>query len=402
VLVSQRFPSWLLGQKPLERVKLACYNITHAARFGKIIRDLLQSPEFAQMFPASETRLPNTTSAEEWSTAGRAALRDAQPSFKALGLATGFVGQAADTLLIDDPYSSPQDALSETIRESTWLFWTASAKVRLNDDTNVVVMFHRYHEDDLAGRLWHEGEWEMMRYPAIADESARWPALPPGRKVGEKLSPRISDAFLADMQSMPSIWLGQFQGIPLPPGGGLIKRSYFRTITPEQVPPLEAAVIGVDLAVSAKTSADYTVALPLGVDAENRYYLFRPARGQWEPPDARREIMTRIATFGKARRIGVESVASQSGYVTELRREPAMRGYAIIDIGRHGDKVLLASGWIPIAEQGRIYLVDDGSGWTETFLRECESFPLGTHDDQVDSVGIAFATSPRKREWNVG
>jgi hypothetical protein len=34
VIVSQRFPAWLLGEKPTHRVKVACYNVTHATKFG--------------------------------------------------------------------------------------------------------------------------------------------------------------------------------------------------------------------------------------------------------------------------------------------------------------------------------------------------------------------------------
>lgn len=32
IIVSQRFPAWLIAKKPTHRVKLACYNITHALR----------------------------------------------------------------------------------------------------------------------------------------------------------------------------------------------------------------------------------------------------------------------------------------------------------------------------------------------------------------------------------
>src|SRR5438067_1088306 len=37
ILVSQRFPAWLLARRPTERIKLAAYNITHATRFARIV-----------------------------------------------------------------------------------------------------------------------------------------------------------------------------------------------------------------------------------------------------------------------------------------------------------------------------------------------------------------------------
>ncbi|WP_230687892.1 hypothetical protein, partial [Streptococcus pneumoniae] len=76
---------------------------------------------------------------------------------------TGFVGQGVDTLIIDDPYASPQDAYSAAVRLSVDTFWDAGASVRLNPDTNVVVMFHRYHEEDIAGYLMAKGGWEVIR-----------------------------------------------------------------------------------------------------------------------------------------------------------------------------------------------------------------------------------------------
>lgn len=406
IIVSQRFPSWLIGCDPNTRIKLACYNITHATEFSKINLQLMQEPEFLMMFPNTDCRLVMDNQ-EVWTTRGRSRFKDGQPSFKALGLRTGFVGQGADTLIIDDPYASPQEALSETIRESVWQFWESGAKVRLREDSNVVVMFHRYHSDDLAGKMYDQGGWEMLRFAAEADDDESMPD-PMCREAGEILSPRLTPGFIEEQKRTPSVWLGQFQGRPLPPGGGMIKRSYFRTLTPDQVPPLVNCVFGGDLAVSKETTADYTVFGPLGVDANNTYYLFRPARGQWEPPQARREMMTRLFSFVSTtfpvKVVGLESVAALSGYVTEMRQEPEMAGYVVADIGRHGDKVLLASGWVPIAEQGRMVLVDDGSGWTETFLRECEGFPLGKKDDQVDWVGLSFETLrrvPRPSEGNV-
>src|SRR5262245_23230503 len=41
IIVSQRFPAWMLARQPTSRVKLACHNITHASHFGKITRDLM-------------------------------------------------------------------------------------------------------------------------------------------------------------------------------------------------------------------------------------------------------------------------------------------------------------------------------------------------------------------------
>jgi hypothetical protein len=138
LIISQRFPAWMLGKKPLGRVRLACYNISHAERFSKVNLSIMQSAEYQAMFP--DALVPDRTTAEEWSTVARAKLLDANPSFKALGLGTGFTGLGVDTLIIDDPYKNRQEALSEATNVNLWGWWSDVVLPRMNPSTNVVVM----------------------------------------------------------------------------------------------------------------------------------------------------------------------------------------------------------------------------------------------------------------------
>src|SRR5688572_31353664 len=57
----------------------------------------------------------------------------------------------------------------------TRAFWSDTAKPRLNEDANVVVMFHRYTESDIAGWLMEQepDEWELIRYAAEDRKSTR-------------------------------------------------------------------------------------------------------------------------------------------------------------------------------------------------------------------------------------
>jgi hypothetical protein len=287
VIVSQRFPAWLLGEKPTHRVKVACYNITHATKFGKLIRDLMQSTEYASLFLNPDTQLPKITSAESWSTLGRLSMRDSQPSFKALGLATGFVGEGCDTLIIDDPYASPEEAYSETINKKVHSFWSDTAKPRLNEKTNVVVMFHRYQEYDLAGWLMEQepDEWELIRYSAVADGQYRHPVTerlyddPLGRKEGEKLSERFSDTWIASQQQNSFVWLSQFQGRPTAKGGLFFKHEWFEVVG--AVPANSRRVWYWDKAGADEGKGDFTVGVLMAKDKDGIFYVEDVVRGQW-------------------------------------------------------------------------------------------------------------------------
>src|SRR5688572_24955104 len=102
IIISQRYPSWKLGVKPLSRVRLACYNLTHAERFSKVNLSIMRGADFKGFFPSENCEVPEKCPADEWSTKARAKLLDANPSFKALGLGSGFTGLGVDDLIIDD------------------------------------------------------------------------------------------------------------------------------------------------------------------------------------------------------------------------------------------------------------------------------------------------------------
>jgi hypothetical protein len=79
-------------------------------------------------------------------------------------------GRGADLVVIDDPLK-PEEALSDTRRKSANEWYDHTLYSRLNDKANsaVVVVMHRLHEDDLAGHVLAQEDWEVVRFPAIAE-----------------------------------------------------------------------------------------------------------------------------------------------------------------------------------------------------------------------------------------
>jgi hypothetical protein len=127
-------------------------------------------PEFLGAFSDAGARVPAITQAkrvEHPPPAPRSAMGRRRSSRSAW--AVGFTGLGVDTLILDDPYKNREEAYSSATNEGIWAWWTEVVIPRLNPATNVVVMFHRWKEDDLAGRLLAQGGWEHLRFPAIAD-----------------------------------------------------------------------------------------------------------------------------------------------------------------------------------------------------------------------------------------
>jgi predicted phage terminase large subunit-like protein len=364
----------------------------------------MQSGEYAEMFPSPKLRLPVVASTEEWSTSARRALRDGQPSFKALGLATGFVGQGVDTLIIDDPYASPQDAYSPIINASTHGFWSDTAKPRLNDETNVVVMFHRYTETDLAGWLMETepNEWELIRYAAIADGDYVHPDTgkvypdPIGRAEGEKFSARFSNDWYETQQKNTFVWLSQFQGRPSAREGGMFKLHQLPIVP---VAPVEAQRVRYwDLGGSDSKKADYSVGCLMSKTSAGLFHVEDVHRGQWSPKE-RNEQMRTTAESDNQKYPGIKTwIEKVPGLAVEVIDNIVryLAGFSVHTEMAKNDKVTRAD---PFASQCEANNVKVVSGpWNAAFRTELMAFPNGKNDDQVDAASGAFSKLANDRE----
>lgn len=391
-LISQRFPAWLLGRKPEARIRLACYNISHAERFSKVNLALLRGIEFREVFPDPGCRVPKIAPAEEWSTTARAALLDAQPSFKALGLGSGVVGMGMDLMILDDPYKNAEEAWSDASNASVWDWWKQVVVPRLNPETNVVVMFHRWRADDFTGRLLEDapGAWEQMRFPAIADDGENDPT---GRAFGEALTPRYPVPHLRRLEeSDPAVFLSQFQGRPTRAEGNFLKvpKVGHVEIAPASADyPLLAVYQAWDLALSMKTTADYTVGATLAVDADQNVYLLDVHRERMDFNDTL-EAMALQAKIWKPRSIAIESVGYQSAAFQEASRR-YMLPFREVKVAK--DKVTRAQLLAERIAAGKVF-GNRGSHWWPAFHQEALSFPGGRHDDQVDAFVHALHLHP--------
>lgn len=384
IIISQRWPAWHLGRNPLSRVRLACYNVTHAERFSKVNLAIMQSDEYRAMFP--DARVPDRCPADEWSTTKRAALLDANPSFKALGLGTGFVGLGADTLIVDDPYKNRQEALSEAVNQSLWGWWNDVARVRLNPDTNVVFMFHRWQDNDIAGRLLQEGGWELLRFPAIADGAGDDPT---GRELGEPLSDRYPVAHLEEVKrKQGSSFYALYQGTPRAPEGDYFRRGWFDIVG--ALPVGCTFVRYWDLAGGVSAAADQTAGVLMARDREGYFYVVDVQHGRWAAAERNANIRQRAA-------LDRQQYGHVSTYIEQapgLSKEPTedlvrqLAGYSVYADKVNRDKVSRAEPFQAQAQAGNVKILDDE--WNGVYLDELCAFPTGAHDDLVDASSGAF------------
>jgi len=146
-----------------------------------------------------------------------------------------------------------------------------------------------------------------------------------------------------------------------------------------------------DLAVSVKTSADYSVGA-LCTTLNGRFTICNIIRGKYTYPDLKKLICATAEIDGRNIQIGIEEAGQQKGFIDDLKSLPEMIGYMIKELPPQGDKLARALPWITRAEAQRVDMCD--GPFNAEFLRECDDFSADLkhdHDDQIDAVSGAYA-----------
>lgn len=408
--VTVHYSAYRIESEPTLNIILGSYNQKLANRFSRRIKRLVEERKL---------KLSNDRrSAEEWETLQGGGVR-------AVGVGAGVTGFGAKLIVIDDPVKNRAQAESETFRQNTWDWFNDDIYTRLEPEAAVILIQTRWHEDDLAGRLLKEAEnggeqWEIVSLPAIAEDffnaetqrrgevegsnssdkrkekslrlgvsALKNPADPLGREPGEALCPeRYDEAALAKIKRKLGSYSfsALYQQRPVPSEGGLFKREWFKQIV-DRAPGGLRWVRAYDLAVSTKTSADYTASFRCAIDGSSGIlYIADGFRGRIEFPDQRRYVKERI-TEERDTRHCIESALHGQAFVQELQREVRFANRSIRAVRVDVDKQTRALAWQARAEAGKVVLVR--GPWIDEFLDEVSRFPHGKHDDQVDAISLA-------------
>ncbi len=370
-LASRRFPAWYLGRNPNRQIIAASYNSDLASDFGREVRNIVASPEYAAVF---DTRLrEDSRAAERWNT-------EQGGAYVAAGVGTAVTGRGAHILLIDDPLKDREEADSEIRRQRVWEWYASTAYTRLMPGGAVILIQTRWHEDDLAGRLLDNksgDKWEVLDLPAL-------------NEAGEALWPEWYDAkSLHRIRTAigPREWSALYQQRPAPADGDYFKSDWLRPY--EKAPALDTLRVygGSDYAVTAD-GGDYTVHVVVGIDSEGRMYLLDLWRKQASSDvwvEAFCDLVKQWKPIGWAEEHG--QIKSGVGPFLEKRQRERQTYVHREQFPTRGDKAVRAQ-----SIRGRMALeglyVPIASPWYAGLRSELLSFPAGKHDDQVDALGL--------------
>ena len=92
---------------------------------------------------------------------------------------------------------------------------------------------------------------------------------------------------------------------------------------------------------------------------------------------------------GREVRVGWEQEGGAQGKIVSATLAGPLAGFPFEGVAVHKDKVVRAQPFLDQARVGNVRLVS--GPWIAAWLDELCAFPMGAHDDQMDSVSGAFA-----------
>jgi hypothetical protein len=185
-------------------------------------------------------------------------------------------------MIIDDPIKDRADADSPTIRGNVIDWWTDTGSTRLAPGAPVILIQTRWHPDDLAGWLLQQEDAELWRVISIpAQAEALDPADDPlHRPLGEYMASarrRTIKQWEAIKRRSPArTWAALYQQRPTPAEGTVWQESWisaFRGRTGDAMHKWVSVLVGVDPAVTSKTTSDETGIVVTAMDTEGTAWV---------------------------------------------------------------------------------------------------------------------------------
>lgn len=275
---TRRLPAFLLGQNPDLKIAVVSYSASKARKFNREIQRVIDSPAYREIFPETCLNSSNiTTVAGAWlRNADECEIVGHKGGFKTVGVGGPLTGEPVDVLIMDDIYKDAKTAWSPIVREAVRDWYDSVAETRLHNNSRQLVVFTRWHEDDLGGTLLkQQGEWSpdnpdgwvVVKFPAIKlGAPTEWDP----RDEGEALWPERHslDRLETVRKRNPFVFQSLYQQDPQP-HEGLMYSQGFKTWT--VIPPSSRRTVKAYID-TADTGEDYLCAIYY-VETEDANYI---------------------------------------------------------------------------------------------------------------------------------
>jgi len=274
---TRRLPAYILGKNPNTKIAVISYSAPKARKFNREIQRVIDTPEYRDLFPETSLNTTNViTVAGSWlRNSDECEIVGHRGGFKTVGVGGPLTGDPVDVLIMDDIYKDAKSAWSATIRESINDWYDTVAETRLHNDSQQLIVFTRWHEKDLAGRLLDEqGQysednprgWTVVTYQAIKEGDA---TENDDREQGEPLWPERHNLeklkYIRDRN--PHVFESLYQQDPKPRQGLM-----YETLKEYEIIPATRYAIAKNYTDTADTGTDYLCSICY-IETETANYI---------------------------------------------------------------------------------------------------------------------------------
>ena len=380
---SYLLPAYFMGKYPEKKIIQATHTAELAVDFGRKVRNLIKDEAFSDVFPGVGLRADSTASGR-WNTTSNGA-------YFAVGVGGAIAGKGADLFIIDDPHSEQeaiQAAHDPKVFEKVYEWYSSGPRQRLQPNAAIVVVMTRWGVGDLTGRLVQASidrgdgdQWEVIELPAILPSGEpMWPAF---------WSKPALEALKSELPA--SKWNAQYQQKPTSEGGAILKREWWRRWDKKRMPQCEYIIIASDTAFTKNNRSDYSAFTVWGVfenegEGGSNIIMLDAWKDRLEFPDLKAKAIELYKEWEPDTFL-IEAKASGLPLIHELRKAGVMVS-EFTPTRASGDKVMRANSISDIFASGVVWAPT--GNWANEVIEECASFPVGAHDDYVDTVIMAL------------
>jgi predicted phage terminase large subunit-like protein len=383
-LISYLAPAWFLGKYPHKKIIMASHTADLAVNFGRRVRNLVSSDAYSDIFPDVELQA-DSKSASRWGT-------NHNGEYFAIGVGGALAGRGADLFIIDDPHSEQDAKLGRAdVFLPAWEWFQSGPIQRLMPGGAIIVVMTRWSKLDLTGQIVNQmvktegvDDWEVVEFPAIienktGEEESLWPEFWPLEELQAKKA-------ALDVR----YWNAQYLQNPVSEEGALIKREWWNIWEKEDPPSCEFTIMSLDAAQEANNRADYNSLTTWGVffnEETNNYniILLNAIKERLEFPELK-ELVLREYKEWEPDAFIVEKKSNGAALYQEMRRMGIPLGE--FTPGKGQDKISRVNSVADLFRSGIVWAPD--KRWAHELIEECNDFPSGANDDQVDSTTMAL------------
>ena len=375
---------WLLWHNPNLRVMIDSETLSNSKLYLAGIKDMMENHKLLKIICTDEKGVyalePNRKTSggfteDQMILLNRTSLGQKEPSIFCAGVDNARTGLHPDIIIMDDLVSERNVGTNVQLSKVKDHY---KFSISLLEPGGLhLIIGTRYHMADLYGDLIDNKSFDTLIRPAV-DENGK--LYFPQRLDKERLDTlRIAQG--------SAIFNCQYMLNPIDDSLATFRRETIQYY--KELPEFVVKYITVDLAISQKETADYTVVMCCGLTKDKKLYVLEYDRGHYLPEQTKNAIFAMYERHDDlCKAVGIETVFFQKTMIYTLKEEMRKRCMymPLKELKADKDKLRRIRALQPLFENRDVYIRRD----MHELEIELAEFPKSSRDDLLDAMAYVL------------